>query len=157
MAACPLGLDVIQERIPHRAPFLFVDSILAEDETTITTEWTPSADAEFFRGHYPGNPIVPGVLLMEFVFQSAALWFAGRAADGDADLEGTIPVLTRVGGGRFKRMTGPDEPVRAELTLTDSLGPARFMKARVKNADGALVMSCDFAVAAAPKPAPSND
>jgi 3-hydroxyacyl-[acyl-carrier-protein] dehydratase len=147
-----VGCSEIESRIPHRAPFLFVDAILAEDETTITTEWTPCAESDFFKGHYPGEPIVPGVLLMEFVFQSAALWFAGRVATGDADLVGTIPVLTRVGGGRFKRMIGPGQTVRAKLTLTESLGPARYMKARVTNAEGKLVVSCDFAVAAAQKP-----
>ncbi len=144
--------ELIHQRIPHRAPFLFVDELVAEDETSITTKWTPAGDADFFRGHYPGNPLVPGVLLMEFVFQSAALWFAGRAAAGDDNLEGTMPVLTRVGGGRFKRMVGPNETVTAELTLTEALGPARFMKAKVKNEEGALVIACDFAVAAAPKP-----
>jgi 3-hydroxyacyl-[acyl-carrier-protein] dehydratase len=149
-----LGRDVIEARIPHRAPFLFVDVILDEDETTITTEWTPPSNAEFFNGHYPGNPIVPGVLLMEFAFQSAALWFAGRAAAGEAELEDTIPVLTRVSGGRFKRMTGPGQTVRAELELTEALGPARFMTARLKNSAGKLIVALDFAVAAAPRPAP---
>jgi 3-hydroxyacyl-[acyl-carrier-protein] dehydratase len=147
-----VACKVIEARIPHRPPFLFVDSILSEDETTIVTEWTPKADADFFKGHYPGDPIVPGVLLMEFVFQSAALWFAGRAEAGEANLEGTVPVLTRVGSGRFKRMVAPDQTVRAELTLTESLGPARYMKARVLDSAGKLVVSCDFAVAAANKP-----
>lgn len=142
----------IEERIPHRAPFLFVDAIESEDETHITTTWTPAPDADFFRGHYPGNPIVPGVLIMEMVFQSAALHFAGRALQEGLDLGATQPVLTRVSGGKFKRMAKPDEKLTAELTLTEALGPARFMKARVKNEAGQLVCSLEFAVAAAAAP-----
>jgi 3-hydroxyacyl-[acyl-carrier-protein] dehydratase len=141
--------EAILARIPHRAPFLFVDAILAEDAHHITTRWTPAPDAPFFAGHYPGNPIVPGVLIMEMLFQSAALHFAGQAAD-DA-LAGTQPVLTRVSAGRFKRMVKPGEALTAKLTLTEALGPARFMKARVENAAGQLVTSLEFAVAAAAK------
>lgn len=142
----------IERRIPHRAPFLFVDAIESEDESHITTSWTPAPDADFFRGHYPGNPIVPGVLIMEMVFQSAALHFAGRAQQEDLDLSATQPVLTRVSGGKFKRMAAPGERLIAELALTEALGSARFMKARVKNEAGLLVTSLEFAVAAAAAP-----
>lgn len=142
----------IERRIPHRAPFLFVDAIESEDTEHITTSWTPTPDADFFRGHYPGNPIVPGVLIMEMVFQSAALHFAGRALQEGLDLSATQPVLTRVNGGKFKRMAAPGEKLTAELTLTEALGPARFMKARVKNEASQLVTSLEFAVAAAAAP-----
>jgi len=149
-------LDTILARIPHRAPFLYVDAILSEDAEHIETRWTPPADADFFRGHYPGNPIVPGVLILEMVFQSAALHFAGVALAQGLDRGDTQPVLTRVGNGRFKRMGLPGEPLTARLELTEALGPARFMKARVTNAAGQLVCSCDFAVAAAARPAESG-
>lgn len=142
-----MASETILARIPHRPPFLFVDAIVAEDAETITTRWCPPADAPFFAGHYPGHPIVPGVLIMEMVFQSAALYFAGQSDEGE--LEGTHPVLTRVSGGRFKRMVRPDEELEAHLTLTEALGPARYMRAKVRTADGALVTSLEFAVAAA--------
>jgi len=145
-----VACETVLARIPHRPPFLFVDEIVDESESSITTRWTPPADADFFRGHYPGNPILPGVLMLEMLFQSAAIWFAGRAEADDEDLAGTVPVLTRIGGGRFKRVVKPDEPITAELELTEALGPARFMKARLRDAAGKLVVSCDFAVAAAP-------
>lgn len=150
------SLTVIHARIPHRTPFLYVDEIVSEDAGHIVTRWTPSADADFFRGHYPGNPIVPGVLILEMVFQSAALHFAGLALAEGLDMAGTQPVLTRVSNGRFKRMAHPGEELRAELELTEALGPARFMKARVKNAAGQLICSCEFAVAAAARPAGSG-
>ena len=142
-----MASETILARIPHRPPFLFVDEIVAEDAETITTRWCPPADAPFFEGHYPGYPIVPGVLIMEMIFQSAALYFAGQSDEDE--LEGTHPVLTRVSGGRFKRMVRPDEPLEAHLTLTEALGPARYMRAKVRTADGALVTSLEFAVAAA--------
>lgn len=141
----------IEKRIPHRAPFLFVDQILSEDGTHIATSWTPRPDADFFGGHYPGNPIVPGVLIMEMVFQSAALHFAGQAAISGLDLGSTQPVLTRVTAGKFKRMAKPGEELRAELELTEALGPARYMKARVSTRSGQLVTSLEFAVAAVSK------
>ena len=145
-----MASETVLGRIPHRPPFLFVDEIVAEDERGITTRWTPPTDADFFAGHYPGNPLLPGVLMLEMLFQSATVWFAGRAEADDEDLAGTVPVLTRLGGGRFKRVVRPGETLTAELELTEALGPARFMKARLRSADGKLVVSCDFAVAAAP-------
>lgn len=145
-----MASEEILARIPHRDPFLFVDAIVAEDATHITTEWHVREDAAFFTGHYPGYPLVPGVLIMEMVFQSAALHFAGQA--GAADLAGTMPVLTRVSGGRFKRTAGPGDTLVAKLELTEALGPARFMKARVENAAGQLLTTLEFAVAAAQKP-----
>ncbi len=151
-----MASEIVLARIPHRPPFLFVDEIVEESDDAITTRWTPPVDADFFRGHYPGNPILPGVLMLEMIFQSAALHFAGVAECAGEDLGETVPVLTRIGGGRFKRTVRPGEALTAELELTEALGPARFMKARLKNADGKLVVSCDFAVAAAAPPAPAS-
>ncbi len=139
--AIALDRRAIEERIPHRAPFLFVDRALGIDEAGITTEWDVVADSAFFEGHYPGNPIVPGVLLSEFVFQSAAVFMSGLLEGQDG-----VPVLTRIEDARFRSMVKPGETVRAEVTLTERLGPACYMKAKVTCA-GRNVLRLAFVVA----------
>ena len=79
----------IEARIPHRDPFLLVDRILERDERAIRTEWTVPPDADFFRGHYPGEPLLPGVLATEFVVQSGAL----LVCEPDAEWLADVPVL----------------------------------------------------------------
>jgi 3-hydroxyacyl-[acyl-carrier-protein] dehydratase len=69
-----LGLDAIQALIPHRPPILLVDEILAwRADEWIETQRTFPADDPFFNGHFPGNPLLPGVYSVEAIAQSAAL------------------------------------------------------------------------------------
>jgi 3-hydroxyacyl-[acyl-carrier-protein] dehydratase len=146
-ARAAAGRDVVEARIPHRDPFLFVDRIVEEREDGITTEWDVRPDAFFFVGHYPGNPILPGVIMNEFVFQSAALYMSEESDEGTA--LGGVPVLTRIEDARFKSMVKPGETLRADLTLTERLGPACYMRAKVTSA-GRTVVRLSFVVAMAP-------
>lgn len=149
-----MGRESIEARIPHRAPFLFVTRVIEMDANSITTEWDVDPSAPFFAGHYPDNPIVPGVLLSEFVFQSAAIQISATLPD---ELSvAAVPVLTRIQDARFKSMVGPGETLRAEITLEERLGPACYMLAKVTCEDR-NVLRIKFCVAlSAPKPATSE-
>lgn len=145
-AECLLDRAGIEGLIPHRAPFLFVDRIVSSDDTTLVSEWDVAPESFFFEGHYPGNPILPGVILNEFVFQSAAV-FMSLPKEGVSALPG-VPVLTRIEDARFKQIVRPGETVRAEVTLTDRLGPACYMKAKVTS-NGKVCVRLSFVVAMA--------
>ena len=125
--------------LPHRPPFLFVDRIVEQSEKRIVTEWDVRADLPAFAGHFPGDPVLPGVLLAEFCFQSAALLFAGGAA-------GALPVLTRIEDARYKKVVRPGETLRAEVDLVERLSNARWCKAHVRSGD-ASVLRIGFVVA----------
>lgn len=133
-AATVLDRAAIEARLPHRPPFLFVDRVtaLASDGAPpgLTAEWRVPADADFFRGHYPGNPVTPGVILCEHAFQAAALLLAERGAAFGA-MKG-VPVLARIEKARFRRIVRPDETVATEVTLTETVGPAAHLAARVR-------------------------
>lgn len=132
----------ILARIPHRPPFLFVDRIVERAAGRIVTEWHVPADLPAFAGHYPGRPVLPGVLASEFCFQSAALLFAGEGEHAPAG----VPVLTRIEDARFKKLVSPGETLRAELETRETLANVRWLTAHVTSA-GATVLRIRFAVA----------
>lgn len=136
-----MSASIAVDSIPHRPPFLFVDSVLQISNDRIVTEKRIDPEAEFFRGHYPGNPIMPGVLLCECCFQAGALLMAHRqdAADGKG-----VPVLTRIKDAKFKRIVRPGDTVRIETMLDDELGGAYFMTARA-SVKGSLAVRVEFA------------
>lgn len=141
----------ISQLIPHRPPFLWVDKIVSFAGDTIITEKTIPADLDIFAGHYPGNPIMPGVLLCEAIFQSGALLIgkmhkASAAAPQEGQLTESVPVLTRIVNAKFKRNVLPGDTIRIEVRLTETLASASFFRGTLK-IGGKTAVQVDFACA----------
>jgi 3-hydroxyacyl-[acyl-carrier-protein] dehydratase len=134
----------IYEAIPHREPFLLVDEVVERDDRRIVCTKTFTGEEEFFAGHYPGRPLVPGVLLCEAAMQAGAVLLSGQLARA----EGRVPVATRMNDVRFKRIVLPGETVRLEVELTERLADAFFLKAKV-TVDGHVAVRFEFACTAA--------
>ena len=135
--------STILSLIPHRPPFLWVDTIISRSETKIETRKTFSSDLDVFQGHYPGNPLVPGVLLCESIFQSGALLLAGAFT---AEETTRIPVLTRIADTRFKRPVLPGETAHIEVQLIDTVSSVYVLKGKARVNDQ-LAVKTEFCCA----------
>ena len=135
MSPLPTLLDraAIEARIPHRPPFLFVDRIvaleLAGETPALTAEWRVPEGSDFFRGHYPENPLTPGVILCEHVFQAGAILLIERFSE---EAGGRVPVLARIERAKFKRIVRPGETLATEVRLAERVGPAFYIEGRAR-------------------------
>ncbi|MCL1980161.1 MAG: beta-hydroxyacyl-ACP dehydratase, partial [Proteobacteria bacterium] len=120
----------ILDRIPHRPPFLWLDRVLEISGEMIRAETTIRPDLPLFEGHYPGYPLMPGVLLCEAVFQAGALLIGELM--GVKEVMRGVPVLTRIMGAKFKREVRPGDRLEIVATLIERLGPAWLMKGSVR-------------------------
>ncbi len=123
----PTDPAFIQCKIPHRPPMLLIDSVVELHESSILCRKTFRADEFFFHGHYPGQPIVPGLILCECAAQAGALLAAcwGTATAG-------IPVLTRVNDVRFKQLVRPGDSITILVEREEQLSNATFFAASIK-------------------------
>ncbi len=128
-------IDSIRATIPHRFPFLLVDRILetSDDGKRAVGLKLVSANEPFFQGHFPDFPILPGVLVIEALAQTAA---AGLMAKTIA--EGKLGVLAGADGFRFHRMVRPGDALRLEVELTRLRGPIGKVNGKA-TVDGELV------------------
>lgn len=131
----------ILELIPHRPPFLFVDRIAEISENKIKTVKKIEASESFFKGHYPHKPIVPGVILCEAVFQTGAILISSLIKID----ENSVPVLTRVGEAKFRKMVLPEQTIEITAEITEKISNAYFMKGAV-SVDGKNALRVEFAV-----------
>ena len=147
-----MATEEILQAIPHRPPFLFVDEVVEQDETSLTAKrYVPETEA-FFQGHYPGNPIMPGVLISEAVFQTGAIFLTRLLAgelEADPDM---VPVLTKITDARFKSIVRPKDTLLITVTFKEKMGRFIFMDGSVKTEDGRRVMTVSFSVALAKAP-----
>lgn len=125
--------DRVLETIPHRPPFLFVDEVVEVAERRVRARRTFRADEQFFQGHYPDRPIVPGVLLCEAIFQTGALLVGLILMPEGAP--GKLPVLTRVREAKFRRAVSPGETVDLEVEFLEQVANVFVFKGRARVGD----------------------
>jgi 3-hydroxyacyl-[acyl-carrier-protein] dehydratase len=148
-AALALERAALEAWLPHRDPFLFLDRAAraAGVEDELTAEWRVPPEADFFRGHYPANPLTPGVILCEHAFQAAAVLLCARGASFGATQD--VPVLARIEKAKFRRLVRPGETLATRVRLVDTVGPAAYLEARCEVAgEVALEVRCVLARAA---------
>jgi 3-hydroxyacyl-[acyl-carrier-protein] dehydratase len=140
-------MSSVTDLIPHRPPFLFVDAIVSETPESLVAQRTWRADEDFYRGHYPGAPITPGVLLCEAVFQTGALYMAKQALAAGAKPGAGVPLLAKISDVRFRNPVYPGDTILIEVKKKEALGGFTMMSGAIKKADGTRVLTVDFAVA----------
>ncbi|MDR0520532.1 MAG: 3-hydroxyacyl-ACP dehydratase FabZ [Planctomycetaceae bacterium] len=142
-------LEEVKAAIPHREPFLFVDEIVECDENRILCKRTFRRDEFFFTGHYPGFPIVPGVLQCEAAMQAGAILLTRIFKDEDT--AGKLPVVAKMGEVRFKQMVRPGDTLFLEVRFRNKMTGIYFLHAKV-TVNGKTSAQFDIACALTDQP-----
>lgn len=136
-----LKIETIMELIPHRHPFLLLDRILEIDieEKTCTAIKNVSMGEMIFEGHFPGHPILPGVMSIEAMAQAAAVYIMST----DETIEDKLVYFMTIDSARFRRPITPGDQFKMTVTLNRKRGPVcRF--SGVGHVDGELAVECEF-------------
>jgi 3-hydroxyacyl-[acyl-carrier-protein] dehydratase len=117
--AMPVDVTRIQELLPHRYPFLLVDRVLElEPNQRVLAVKNVTINEPFFQGHFPGHPVMPGVLVLEALAQAGGLLTQlSAAAAGVVSGEEKLFYLVKIDNARFSRMVVPGDQLMLEVKL----------------------------------------
>lgn len=142
----PLDMEQIQEIIPHRYPFLLIDRVLEiKDDTIIRGYKNLSANEHFFQGHFPGKPIMPGVLIIEALAQLGAVYILAKPEN-----QGRIAFFMTIENAKFRKPVIPGDRLDLELTvlkIKSSFGKVQG----VASVNGQVVAEAEITFALGPK------
>jgi 3-hydroxyacyl-[acyl-carrier-protein] dehydratase len=134
-----MNREEIKEIIPHREPMLLIDEGYAIDEKSGIGKYTIIGDEWFLQGHFPGNPIVPGVVLCEMMAQACCIILGEK-------VKGHATYFTGINNVKFRNMVSPGDTFVTECTITKMKHPFYF--AQVKGSvNDKLCVSGEFSFA----------
>jgi beta-hydroxyacyl-ACP dehydratase FabZ len=109
-----IEIEEIMKLLPHRYPMLLVDRIIeCDDEKHIVGIKNVTVNEPFFQGHFPGQPVMPGVLQLEAMAQTAGILLNRISGNPDG-----VPFFMGIDGARFRRIVKPGDQLRIEIEIT---------------------------------------
>ena len=117
--------EELKKYLPHREPMLLVDEIEIDGDGVCHAKYLIKKNEFFCEGHFPGNPIVPGVILCEIMAQSCALLVKD-------DIQGKTTLYTGIDKVRFKNIVKPGDLCEVTATLTNRRGSIFYCQAELK-------------------------
>jgi len=144
MIETPIEIGEIMKILPHRQPFLLVDRVLSytvEPEITLTAIKNVTINEPFFLGHFPDNPIMPGVLIIEAMAQACGI--LAHVALSTPDEFGGFYYLVKVDNAKFNRMVGPGDQLLFEVKQTRIMRGMGRYEART-TVNGERTASCEL-------------
>ena len=137
-----LDVEGIQRLLPHRPPFLLVDRVVAfEKDTSLTAIKGVTMNEPFFTGHFPGHPVMPGVLILEALAQAAAL--LACLSLPPEKLGNTVTYLMGIDGARFRRPVVPGDRLELKVVCTRHKGAVWKMTGQAV-VDGQVTSEAEF-------------
>jgi len=135
-----LGIEEIMKVLPHRYPFLLVDRILEmEPGKRVVGLKNVTINEPFFQGHFPGHPIMPGVLIIEAMAQVGGMLLMGSVPDPSSK----VVYFTSLNNVKFRRPVRPGDQIRFELDLLQVRGMMCKMSG-VAKVDGQVVCEAEM-------------
>lgn len=137
-----MNKEEIKKILPHREPMLLLEEVDVNDQGEAVGKYTVKGDEFFLQGHFPGNPIVPGVIQCEMIAQTAVALIP--------DVHDSLPMYTGLNNVKFKNPLLPGDTAVMTVSLTARRGIFCFAKGKLE-ANGKLCTSAEFSFAIVPK------
>jgi 3-hydroxyacyl-[acyl-carrier-protein] dehydratase len=131
--------EEIKKILPHREPMLLVDSVVVDENRVAHALYHVRGDEFFLQGHFPGNPVVPGVILCEIMAQSSSMLIQEM-------LIGRTPFYAGIDKVRFKRQVKPGDTIGVSARITRQRGLIFFVESKAE-VDGELCTQGDLTFA----------
>jgi len=133
----------IMEIIPHRDPFLLIDEVIElEPGVNVTAKKYITKDEYYFKGHFPGNPVVPGVILIETIAQAGAVCILTLPK-----YKGKTAYFAGINKVKFKKKVLPETELTLKLEVIKTLGNIGIGSGKAYDGDGDMVACCELTFA----------
>ena len=142
-----MKIEEIKKYLPHRYPFLLVDRVLEIEEERIVTLKNVTVNEEFFNGHFPGAPIMPGVLQVEAMAQSGCIMLMKSKVENP---EESLIVFTGIKNAKFRQQVVPGDQLIMEVEVDSVRRNFVTMKGKA-TVDGNVTCELEASAAIVPK------
>ncbi|HVP67374.1 MAG TPA: 3-hydroxyacyl-ACP dehydratase FabZ [Anaeromyxobacteraceae bacterium] len=136
-----MDVTAIEKILPHRYPFLLVDRVVSlEPMKTLVAVKSVTVNEPFFAGHFPGHPVMPGVLILEALAQAAALLAKASMANDPGD---KVTYLMAIDNARFRKPVVPGDRIELRVEVVKQKG-AIWKEKGAALVDGEVVAEAEF-------------